>query len=117
MIDLKRDTLWRRAAWLIHRTSGVGVLLFLLIHVVETSLIRLGPAVYDSIIALYRQTTFRALEILLMGAVLFHAFNGIRVTIIDFWSDWQRYDRAMLYAVYSLTTLCWALVSYFVATK
>ncbi len=117
MIAFQRDTWWRRAAWFMHRASGVGVLLFLLIHVVETSLVRLGPAAYDSVVVLYRQAAFRALEILLMGAVLFHAFNGVRVTIIDLWDGWQPYDRLMLYATYSLTAVLWATASYFMATK
>lgn len=117
MIDLARDTWWRRAAWLMHRASGVGVLLFLLLHVAETSLVRLGPEAYDSVVVFYRQATFRALEILLMGAVLFHAFNGIRITIIDVRADWLRYDRLMLYVVYVLTALLWLTSSYFMATK
>lgn len=117
MIAWRRDTWWRRAAWLLHRASGVGVLLFLLIHVGDTALVRLGPAAYDTVVIVYRHAAFRAIEIVLMGAVLFHAFNGVRVTVVDLWDGWQRYDRPMLYATYSLTAALWVAASYFMATK
>lgn len=72
-------------AWLLHRLSGLGVLLFVFLHVIDTALIGWGPDAYNAAIALYRKTGFRIGEILLFGAVLYHALNGIRITIMDFW--------------------------------
>ncbi len=106
-----------RLAFVIHRASGVGVLLFLFLHVGDTALVRLGPEAYDTVVALYRRTAFRALEIVLMGAVLFHAFNGIRLTVQDFWGGWLRYEKAMLYTTYALTVFLWLVSGYFMATR
>jgi succinate dehydrogenase / fumarate reductase, cytochrome b subunit len=114
---MRANPLWGRAAWVLHRASGVGVLLFLLIHVGDTALIRLGPHVYDTVIAVYRQGAFRALEIVLMAAVLFHALNGLRVTIQDLWPGWISVQRPMVYGTYLLTAALWLPSAYFMAIR
>jgi succinate dehydrogenase / fumarate reductase cytochrome b subunit len=42
------------------------------------------------------------MEIGLVAAVLFHAFNGIRLVLVDFWSQGPRYQRQMSWAVIGL---------------
>jgi len=114
---LRQDAWRRRAAWVLHRGSGVGVLLFVFVHVGDTALVRLGPDAYTTVVALYRQAVFRALEIVLMGAVLFHAFNGVRLTIQDLWSGWLGYEKPMLYGTYGLTVAVWAVAGVFMAVR
>jgi succinate dehydrogenase / fumarate reductase cytochrome b subunit len=92
-------------------------MLFLLLHVVDVALVQLGPGTFDSLLLVYRHAAFRALEIALMGAVLFHAFNGLRLTIQDFWSGWLGLERPMLLAVYVLTVGCWLPAAFFMATR
>lgn len=72
-------------SWLAHRVTGVGVLLFLFTHILDTALIILGPGWYNRIIAIYRWPVFGLLEIGLFAAVLYHALNGVRIIILDFW--------------------------------
>lgn len=72
-------------AWFLHRVTGLGVLVFVFAHVLDTALIGWGPHAYNKAIHLYRLTGFRIGEILLVGAVLYHALNGLRITIMDFW--------------------------------
>jgi len=38
---------WAQLAWFGHRLSGIGVLLYLFMHIVETSMVLLGPEVYN----------------------------------------------------------------------
>jgi len=38
-------------------------------------------------------------EVLLAGAVLYHALNGIRITVIDFWPAATNVHRKLVYAV------------------
>lgn len=71
-------------AWALHRVTGVAVLLFLLMHIIETSLITVGPEAYNRAIELYRQPWFKPLEFLLVAAVIYHAGNGVMVMILDF---------------------------------
>lgn len=72
-------------SWALHRATGVAVLLFLLVHILDTALILLGPELYNRVIELYRLPVFGFMEIGLFGAVLYHALNGVRVVLIDFW--------------------------------
>ncbi len=71
-------------SWALHRLTGVAVLLFLFIHILDTAFIALGPYWYNRIILLYRMPIFGIMEIGLFAAVLYHALNGIRIILIDF---------------------------------
>src|SRR5919202_1478177 len=66
-------------SWLLHRITGVGVLIFLLAHIVDTALIGLGPDAYEHALDLYRMPIFKVGEIALVFAVVYHSVNGIRV--------------------------------------
>ncbi|HEV2494897.1 MAG TPA: succinate dehydrogenase, cytochrome b556 subunit [Terriglobia bacterium] len=89
-------------AWILHRLTGLGVLLFLLIHIVDIALIGWGPAVFNKLLFLYREPVFRLSEIVLAGAVLYHALNGVRIVIIDFWPAATTVHKRMAYAVWVL---------------
>lgn len=39
------------------------------------------------------------LELGLVAAVLFHALNGVRIMLIDFWAAGTRFQRPMLWTV------------------
>jgi succinate dehydrogenase / fumarate reductase cytochrome b subunit len=41
---------------------------------------------------------FRTLEILLVGALYYHAINGIRIILIDFWDTAMLMQRQLFYA-------------------
>jgi len=83
-------------SWLLHRVSGVAVLAFLFVHILDTALIILGPEWYNKIIAIYRMPAFGVLEIGLFAALLYHSLNGIRITIIDFCMESIVYYKQML---------------------
>ncbi len=87
-----------QVAWVLHRLTGVGVLLFFAIHVVDTMFIAYGPELYNKVMAIYRKPLFRYGEIALAAALLYHAINGIRITILDFWPELGRKQRALFYA-------------------
>ncbi len=86
-------------AWLLHRLTGIGVLVFVILHVIDTAMIGWGPAAYNHAMALYRQTGFRIGEMLLFGAVLYHALNGIRITVMDFWPETSVIQKGLFRAV------------------
>ena len=86
-----------QSAWLLHRITGVGVLLFLCLHILDTALIALGPEQYNRIIAIYGLPPFRLMEIVLFASVLYHALNGIRIILIDFWVGLTRYHKTIFY--------------------
>lgn len=84
-------------AWVLHRISGATIFFFLFVHVLDTALVRVGPQAYDEVVAIYQTPIVGLMEFGLITAVLFHALNGIRVILIDFWSEGTRYQRLMLW--------------------
>ena len=101
-------------AWLFHRITGLGVLLFLLIHIVDISLLGFGPKIYNQGIALFGTPIVRIISLALIGAVFYHAFNGIRIMLIDFVPQAARYQRSMFWAAMALTIVCFIPIGYFV---
>jgi len=85
-------------AWALHRITGLAVLLFLFMHIIETSMLGLGPGVYNTTISIYRQRWFKPIEFLLVAAVIFHAGNGILVMLVDFWPAATRHYRRLFLA-------------------
>ena len=85
--------------WVLHRITGVSVFFFLLVHVLDTALVRVSPEDYDLVIASYKTPIVNLLEVGLVGAVLYHALNGLRIILVDFWAKGPRYQRQMTWAI------------------
>jgi succinate dehydrogenase / fumarate reductase cytochrome b subunit len=101
-------------SWLFHRVSGLAILLFLLIHIVDISLLSFGPAVYNNSILLFDQWEVRLLSLSLIAAILYHAFNGIRIMLIDFWRKAVKYQKVLFAIVMTLTIALFIPAAYFV---
>lgn len=98
-------------SWLLHRLTGLGILFFLLIHVLDTFLVVVAPAWYDHTVAIYGgiwfdgnyypalRWAFRFAELGLIASVVFHAVNGVGIILYDFWRKGTLYRREILRAV------------------
>lgn len=75
----------REGQWsfLLHRITGLGVLLFLAIHILDTATVYFAPSLYDEVIKLYRSTVFGLGEIALVFCLFFHGVNGVRIAYLD----------------------------------
>jgi succinate dehydrogenase / fumarate reductase cytochrome b subunit len=71
-------------SWILHRITGVAIILFLFMHVVDTALIGWGPEAYDRVLRAYANPGIHLLELGLVIAVLYHSLNGLKITLIDF---------------------------------
>lgn len=70
-------------SYVLHRVTGLGVLLFLTIHVVDTSTVFFFPSLYADAIAIYRSVPFMIGEIFLVFSVIYHGVNGARIAVFD----------------------------------
>ncbi|WP_445263025.1 succinate dehydrogenase, cytochrome b556 subunit [Pseudokineococcus sp. 1T1Z-3] len=86
-------------SWVGHRITGLLIFVFLLVHVLDTSLVRVSPEAYNAVIETYKNPVVGLGEAGLVGAIVFHAFNGLRVMLVDFWSQGPRYHRQLLWGV------------------
>ncbi len=79
-VDVRRRRLgmW---AYALNRLSGLGLVLYLYIHLTVLSLLAGGAEGWDRFIALARTPFFLSLDIILLTGLLIHGLNGIRVTL------------------------------------
>ena len=91
-----REGMW---SWVAHRISGMLIFLFLLVHVLDTALVRVSPEAYNEVIGHYKSVVFGLGEIGLVAAVLFHALNGLRIILVDFWKGGTKFHKQMLWGV------------------
>ena len=73
------------------------MLFFLLVHILDIMLIGLGRDVYDKSVEFYGNAFLLPMEIALVGAVIYHGLNGIRIILIDFWTMGTRQQRQLFW--------------------
>jgi succinate dehydrogenase / fumarate reductase cytochrome b subunit len=93
-------------SWVLHRITGISIFFFLLVHVLDTALIRVSPEAYNAVIGTYKTPIMGLGEVALVGAIAFHALNGLRIILVDYWSKGTKYQRAMFWIVIVL----WVIV-------
>jgi len=86
-------------SWVLHRITGVAIFFFLLVHVLDTALIRVSPEAYNAVIGTYKTPIMGLGEVALVGAIAYHAFNGLRIILVDYWKYGPKYQRAMFWIV------------------
>ena len=101
-------------SWLLHRITGVAVILFLFAHVVDTAVVGWGPEAYNRVVAVYHNWVVKLLELGLVAAVLYHAINGVKIMVFDFWPASARRMKAIALAstaifVLSMIPITWIM--------
>lgn len=100
-------------SWAAHRITGVLVVAFLFGHIVDTFAVGFGPHLYNETISLYKQWWFKPFEVALIAAVLFHALNGLRIILFDFWPNLALRQRTFAYAELVLFVVGFAPAAFF----
>jgi len=98
-------------AFLLHRITGLGTLLFLVIHILDTATVYYFPSLYEHAIALYRSTPFMIGEIFLVFSVIFHGVNGLRIALTDMYFQKKWAIKSQQFSVRSaliLSVIFWA---------
>jgi len=80
-------------AWAFHRISGVAIWAFVLLHVIDIWLSNVNPGLYNDVLTIYASPGGRVGETLLGAALLYHALNGLRIIVMDFWPSMTHYHR------------------------
>lgn len=121
MSDKDRETanvgagLWKGTgmwAWLLHRVSGLILVFYLFAHigVISQGAVQ-GPEAFSELMERLENPLFVILDLALIGAVLYHGMNGIRVLLFDVGVGIRRYKS--LYAVAMVAgAVCLAAFAY-----
>ena len=91
--------------WALHRITGVGILLFLVLHIVDIFLLTFGPELFNELLVIYHAPWARVMEVFLLFAVLFHALNGLRIAIQDFWPGAWLIERKLVLTQLTILTI------------
>ena len=98
-----RGTLYRGSegmwSWVLHRITGVAIFFFLLVHVLDSALLLVSPEVYDAVIGAYKTPIMGIGELGLVAAIVYHAFNGLRIILVDFLPGGTRIHRGLFWGV------------------
>jgi succinate dehydrogenase / fumarate reductase, cytochrome b subunit len=92
-----------RWAFYAHRISGVAILAFLALHLVDVGLIAISPGLYDEVHALYGSPPMRLFEVALLAAILWHTFNGLRLLALDLVDAGARTSERLLWLAVAAT--------------
>jgi len=71
-----------RVGMMLHRATGLGLLLYLVFHLVVTNAILGGRVFFADIMGMLSNPAAHLGEIVVVGAVGFHGINGIRLVLI-----------------------------------
>src|SRR3989337_1756905 len=105
-------------SFLLHRVTGLGTLLFLSIHILDTATVYFFPSLYEHAIDLYRSTPLMLGEIILVFCVLYHGVNGARIAIVDllFPGNWNiKTQRRSAIWVLTIAIRLWLPAAYLMA--
>ena len=80
-------------AHVVQRATGLLLLIYLFLHVHTIRQLRDGPAAFNAALATFHSPFFKLLEIALLGTVILHALNGVRITLLDLGIGHERQRR------------------------
>jgi succinate dehydrogenase / fumarate reductase cytochrome b subunit len=91
-------------AFALNRITGLGLVLYLYLHLVVLSLLTQGPGAWDQFVDLALSPPFLALDVLLLTGILIHGLNGIRVGLVGLGLVASR-QKAMFLALMAIAAL------------
>ena len=97
-------------AWILHRLTGLALVGYLVVHIWGLKAITNEEA-YNALIASYHAPIFKVGEVLLLGAVVYHALNGMRIVLIDF-VGWSPNHKKLFWALGALAAVLFAVGGY-----
>jgi succinate dehydrogenase / fumarate reductase cytochrome b subunit len=77
----RRVGMW---AYALNRITGIGLVIYLYLHLGVLSLLSRGPEAWDSFVAIARSPFFLALDVVLLAGILIHGLNGLRIALTGF---------------------------------
>lgn len=89
-------------SWLFQRITAVLLIVCLAIHLIFTHILNIGELNYDNIASRLAHASLTAVDIILLAAGLYHALNGLRMVLMDYWFTSRK--RAL-----ALTIVLWVV--------
>jgi len=99
-------------AWVLHRASGLAMVLFVGLHILAGFLTQqFGSEAGIAINTIYENWIF---QLIIFFLVIFHAVNGLRVVILDLWPALLEYQRESIWLEWLTIAALYGLVLFVV---
>jgi len=79
---IPRERRLGHVAFALNRLTGLGLVLYLYLHLAILAMLLQGPDGWDAFVAIALSPPFLALDVLLLAGMLIHGLNGIRVGLV-----------------------------------
>jgi succinate dehydrogenase / fumarate reductase cytochrome b subunit len=91
-------------AWLLHRLAGIGIVLFVGMHVSAGFFVyalsdSTAKTIADALTSFYES---RPVQVFVLFAVLYHGLNGLRIVVLDMWPSLHRYHREAMWVQWAV---------------
>ncbi|MFH1143229.1 MAG: succinate dehydrogenase, cytochrome b556 subunit [Candidatus Eisenbacteria bacterium] len=107
-------------AWLLNRITGIAISFYLIMHIWVIHHLAHGREQYQQVMAFLNSPVFWFFEIGLIGVVLYHTMNGIRLVLVDFGNGAFYHKRAfwvvMAIGVVLYVVCAWELAQTFLTS-
>jgi succinate dehydrogenase / fumarate reductase cytochrome b subunit len=91
--------------------SGLGLIFYLTLHIWVINSLTLGEEKFTGVTTFLNSPLFKILEVGLWGIILFHAFNGVRIVIVDFYKG-SLFHKKLFFVMIFIAFVLWAVGSY-----
>ena len=98
-------------AWILHRLSGLALIFYLTLHIWVINTLTQGAEKFNELMVFLNSPLFKFLEVGLWGIILFHAFNGVRIILIDFFKA-SLYHKKLFYFLVIFAFILWVMGGY-----
>ena len=71
-------------AYALNRITGIGLVVYLYLHLGVLSMLIRGQSAWDSFVALARSPFYLTLDVILLAGILIHGLNGLRLAVTGF---------------------------------
>jgi len=82
--NLKLNFHWGAIAFFLHRLTGLALVFYIIAHLYSISSVLGGEETFNDLMEAYNTPFGHIIEYLLLLAVVWHLFNGFRITVTDF---------------------------------
>jgi succinate dehydrogenase / fumarate reductase, cytochrome b subunit len=98
-------------AWLLNRITGIAIAFYLAIHIWVIHHLTQGPAGFNKVMNFVQQPLFKLGEIGLLGVILYHAMNGLRILCIE-WGSGYRIQKRLFWWVMAIGVVLFIFGAY-----
>lgn len=103
-------------AFALNRLTGVGLTVYLFLHLAVLSQLLRGPEGWDSFIRIARSPLFLTLDVILLFGVVYHMFNGIRVALVGMGVA-NKQQKGLFYGLVGIALILFVVGAVLIYTK